>query len=91
MLLDFLPMYVTLPPILKLWFFFLIAAPAAYGSSQLGMESEMQLQAYKAATVTPDPIYTCEPSSSLWQHQILNPKSKARDQTRILMVPSWIH
>ena len=27
---------------------------------------------------------------SSWQHQILNPLSKARDGTQNLMVPSWI-
>ena len=28
---------------------------------------------------------------SLWQRPILNPLSEARDRTRNLMVPSWIH
>ena len=55
----------------------------------LGIKSELQLQAYTTATATPDlsHIYDCH--SSLWQHQILNPRiwcwSEAKDQTHILM------
>ena len=33
----------------------------------------------------------CELHQSSWQCQILNPLSKARDQSHNLMVPSWIH
>ena len=33
-----------------------MATSAAYGSSQLGAESEPQLPAYATATVTPDPL-----------------------------------
>ena len=56
----------------------------------LGVDSELQLQAYAtaAATVTWDPsgIYNLHHSSR--QHQILNPPIEARDQTQNLMVPS---
>uniref|UniRef100_A0A8D2CDA4 Arginyl-tRNA--protein transferase 1 n=1 Tax=Sus scrofa TaxID=9823 RepID=A0A8D2CDA4_PIG len=46
----------------------------------LGVELELQLLAYAPATATWDP-------SSSWQHQILNPLSKARDQTTVRLVP----
>ena len=46
---------------------------------RLGVESELQLQAYIVAMATPDL------SHSLWQRWTLNPQSKARDQTRTLM------
>ena len=44
----------------------------------LGIQSELQLQAYATAIETPDL------SCSLWQPWILNSLSKARDQTCIL-------
>ena len=48
---------------------------------------ELQLPAYATATATatPDPSHVCDPYHS----QILNPLSKARNQTCNLMVPSW--
>ena len=39
---------------------------------------------------TPDPSHICDLHHSLWQCQILNPRSKARDRTRVLMNPSQI-
>ena len=65
-------------------------APAAYGSSRLRVESELQLPAYTTATETQDPSHVCELHHSSWQHQIPNPLSKARDQTSILMDTSQI-
>ena len=47
-----------------------MATPEAYRSSRLGVESELQLTGLHC---------------SLWQHQILDPLSEARDQTRILI------
>ena len=47
--------------------------------------------AYTTATATQHPSHTYDLHHSSWQHQILNPWSEARDQTRNLMVPSQIH
>ena len=52
----------------------------AYGSSQAGVKSELQLLAYTTAMATPDPSHVCD------LHRILNPLSEARDQT----TSSWI-
>ena len=52
---------------------------------RLGIKSELPLPAYTTAVATPDPSCIWDLHCSLWQHQILNPLSKARDQTRILM------
>ena len=79
------------------------AAPMAYGGSQARgsnqsyscwpttTESELQLLAYyNRATATLDPRHVCDIHHSSWQCRILNPLSKARDQTHNLMVPSRI-
>ena len=60
------------------------AAPAAYGDSQ----ARGLIRA--TATATPDPSRICDPHHSSWQHQILNPLSKARDQTCLLMDASQV-
>ena len=57
---------------------------------RLGVERELQLPAYTTATAMPDLSHVCDLHHSSGQHQILNPLSKARDQTRNLTVPSWI-
>ena len=57
---------------------------------RLGVELELQLPAYITASVTQDPSHIFDLHHSSRQHQILNPLSEARDQTRILMVPSQI-
>ena len=56
----------------------------------LGVELELQLLAYATATAIPDlsRIYDLHHSSG--QHQILNPLSKARDQTCMLKDASQI-
>ena len=50
-----------------------------------GDESELQLLAYTTATATTDLIPVCNLHHSFWQQQILNPLSKAKDRTSILM------
>ena len=52
---------------------------------RLGVKSELQLPAYTTATATAtqDPSHICDLRHSLWQQQIFNPLSEARDQTRI--------
>ena len=45
----------------------------------LGVESELQLAAYTTASAMWDLSRICDLYLSLWQHQILNPLSQARD------------
>ena len=56
----------------------------------LGVELELQLSAYPTATATPDLSCVCSLRHSLWQHQILNPLSEAKDGTCILMDASGV-
>jgi len=48
---------------------------------RLGVKSELQLPAYTMATAMQDLRYCSDLHRSSRQHQILNPLSKARDQT----------
>ena len=73
------------------FFFFLKAAPEAYGSSQVVVESELQIPASTTATAMWDLSHVCNLHHSLQQHQIPDLLSEARDQTRILMDASWIY
>ena len=57
---------------------------------RLAVESELQLPAYATAIAMPDLSCICNLHHSSWQRQILNPLSKARDQTRNLMDTSQI-
>ena len=49
--------------------------------SRLGVESELQLQAYASATAMPYLSCVCDLHHSSRQCQLLNPLSKGRDQT----------
>ena len=60
------------------------ASPAAYGSSQARVESELQLPACATATATQDPSCICDPHHSS-QQLILNPLSRARNGSHIVM------
>ena len=58
---------------------------------QVRVELELQLPAYTTATAKPDPSQVCNQHHSSQLYWILNPLSKARDRTRNLMNPSWVH
>ena len=58
---------------------------------RLGVELELQLPAYTTATATQDPTHVFDLHQSSGQRQILNPLSKARDWTHILMDTSGVH
>ena len=58
---------------------------------RLGVESELQLLACTTATTTQDPSYSCDLHHSSWQRWILNPLSKARNGTQVLMDAGWVH
>ena len=51
---------------------------------RLGVELELQLPAYATATAMWDPSHICDLCHTLWQPQILNPLSEAKDGTHIL-------
>ena len=57
---------------------------------RLGVESEVQLPAYTTATAMKDPSCVCDLHHSSWQHQILNPPSKARVRIHVLMDASRV-
>ena len=46
---------------------------------RLGVESELQSPVYTTATAIPDPSCICNLHHNLWEHQILNLLSEARD------------
>ena len=57
---------------------------------RLMVQSELQLPAYATATATWDPSYICDLHHSSGQRRILNPLSKAKDQSRVLMDTSGV-
>ena len=64
------------------YFFFFTVTPATYGNSQARGQIRAAVTGYTTTTATPDPSSICS-LHSLWQCLILNPLSKARDQTCI--------
>ena len=70
------------------FFCFLWAHPQHMDVPRLGVKLELELPA--TTTAMPDPSDICNPHHSSGQRQILNPLSKARDQTCILMDASWV-
>ena len=69
------------------------AAPAAYGggSQPRGLMGAVAAGLYTTATAAWDPSHVGDLHHSSQQHQALNPLSKARDQTCILIDASQIH
>ena len=57
---------------------------------RLGIELKLQLTAYTTATAMLYPGLVCDLHHSSHQCQILNPLSKARDQTCVLMDPGRV-
>ena len=68
-----------------LLFFFLGSHPWHKDVPSLGVKLELQLPAYTTATAMRDLSRVCDLHHSSRQHQIPDPLSKARDQTRVLM------
>ena len=58
---------------------------------RLGVESDLQLLVYTTTIATPDPNCICNLYYSLWQCWILNPLSKARYWTWVLVDANWVH
>ena len=58
---------------------------------RLGVESELQQLVYATGTASTDPSRICDLHCSSQQRWLLNPLREARDQTRALMVTSWVH
>ena len=58
---------------------------------RLGVAWELELSAYATATATQNPSHICNLHHSSQQHWVLNPLSKARNQTQVLMdtEPCW--
>ena len=73
------------------FFVFLGLHPRHVEVPRLGVELELQLPAFATATATPYPRLVCNLYHSSQQYQILNPLSKTRDRTHVLMVTSWVH
>ena len=65
-------------------FFLFTATPTAYGTPWARIQIRVAVAVYTTAKATRDPRRICNLCHSLWQCQILNPLSKARDGTHIL-------
>ena len=72
------------------YFCFLGSRPQHMEVPRRGAESELQLPARTTAAATWEASHVCDLHPSSRQHRILNPRSKARNRTHILMDPSRI-
>ena len=57
---------------------------------RLGVELELRLLAYTAATATWDLSHTCDLPHNSWQRRVLNPLSEVRDRAHILLDTSRV-
>ena len=73
-----------------LFFFFLGSHSWHLEVPRLGVKLALQLLAYTTGTAMPDLSSVCDLHYSAGWHQILNPRSRARDQTCILIDISWV-
>ena len=94
MLVRFLTHWAAIgPPIVPFFFFFFLfkVIPAAYGDSQVRGQigATAASLCHSQSNAGSKPHLWPKPSSQ--QGRILNPLSKAKDQTNNLMVPSWTH
>ena len=76
---------------LILFFVFLGPHPEHMEVPRLGVTSELWPPAYTTTTAMPDPSRVCDLHHRPRQCRILNPLSKARDRTCILMDASRVH
>ena len=77
--------YHVLPGITKtIFFLFLWPYLQRMEDPRPGVERKMQLQADTTSLTATDPSHICNLCCNFQQHHILNPLSKARDQTHIL-------
>jgi len=58
---------------------------------RLGAESELQLLAYATATATWDLSHVCNLHRGSGKSQILNPLSKVKGRTRVLIGTGQVH
>ena len=84
-------LYFIVTIIFCLFFHLFRAASVAYGGSQARDLIGAILMAYTTATATPGPSNICDLHHNSQQHWLLDPLSKARNQTHNFMVPSQIH
>ena len=70
-----------------LFFFFCLFRVAP----RLGVIPEIQMPAYATAIATPDPSRICDLYHHSRQHWILNPLSRTRDWTRVLIDTTQVH
>ena len=73
------------------FFFFLGPHSKHMEVPRLGVKSELQPLAYTTATATWNLRRVLDPHHSSWQRPLLNPLSKARDRTGVLIDTSQIH
>ena len=67
------------------FFFFLRLSVQHMEVPKLEVKSELQLTGYTTATAVGDPSHVCDLYHNVWQRWVLNPLSKARSWTHILM------